>query len=111
QSALGGENITQTVEGRERYPVNVRYAREFRDTLPALERVLVKTHAGANVPLGQLAEVTLTTGPAMVRDEDAQLAGYVYIDTATRDIGGYVDAAKAALAKDLQLPSGYTLQW
>jgi Cu(I)/Ag(I) efflux system membrane protein CusA/SilA len=111
QSALGGENITQTVEGRERYPVNVRYAREFRDTLPALERVLVKTPSGANVPLGQLAHVTLTTGPAMVRDEDAQLAGYVYIDTATRDIGGYVDAAKAALAKDLQLPSGYTLQW
>jgi copper/silver efflux system protein len=111
QSALGGENITQTVEGRERYPVNVRYAREFRDTLPALERVLVKTPGGANVPLGQLAEVTLTTGPAMVRDEDALLAGYIYIDTATRDIGGYVDAAKAALARELRLPAGYTLQW
>ena len=111
QSALGGENITQTVEGRERYPVNVRYAREFRETLPALERVLVKTPAGANVPLGQLAEVTLTTGPAMVRDEDAQLAGYVYIDTATSDIGGYVDAAKAAIARDLRMPAGYTLLW
>jgi Cu(I)/Ag(I) efflux system membrane protein CusA/SilA len=111
QSALGGENITQTVEGRERYPVNVRYAREFRETLPALERVLVKTPGGANVPLGQLADVTLTTGPAMVRDEDALLAGYIYIDTATRDIGGYVDAAKAALARELQLPAGYTLQW
>jgi Cu(I)/Ag(I) efflux system membrane protein CusA/SilA len=111
QSALGGENITQTVEGRERYPVNVRYAREFRDTLPALERVLVRTPAGANVPLGQLAEVSLTTGPAMVRDEDAQLAGYVYVDTATTDIGGYVDAAKAAIARNVQMPAGYTLQW
>ena len=111
QSALGGENVTQTVEGRERYPVNVRYAREYRENLPALERVLVKTPAGANVPLGQLAYVTLTTGPAMVRDEDAQLAGYVYVDTATRDIGGYVDAAKATIARELQMPSGYTLQW
>jgi Cu(I)/Ag(I) efflux system membrane protein CusA/SilA len=111
QSALGGENVTQTVEGRERYPVNVRYAREFRDNLPALQRVLVRTPTGEHVPLGQLAEVTLTTGPAMVRDEDAQLAGYVYIDTATRDIGGYVEAAKAALARSLTLPAGYTLQW
>ena len=111
QSALGGENVTQTVEGRERYPVNVRYAREFRDTVPALERVLVRTPVGANVPLGQLAEVSLTTGPAMVRDEDAQLAGYVYVDTATRDIGGYVDAAKRAIARRVELPAGYTLQW
>src|SRR4030095_8915018 len=87
QSALGGENVTQTVEGRERYPVNVRYAREFRESLPALERVLVKTPMGASIPLSQLADVSLTTGPAMVRDEDAQLAGYVYVDTAASDIG------------------------
>jgi Cu(I)/Ag(I) efflux system membrane protein CusA/SilA len=111
QSALGGENVTQTVEGRERYPVNVRYARDFRENLPALERVLVTTPAGANVPLGQLATVSLTTGPAMIRDEDAQLAGYVYIDTGTSDIGGYVEAAKDAVARDLKLPPGYTLQW
>jgi Cu(I)/Ag(I) efflux system membrane protein CusA/SilA len=111
QSALGGENVTQTVEGRERYPVNVRYARDFRESLPALERVLVKTPAGANVPLGQLAEIVLTTGPAMVRDEDGQLAGYVYVDTATSDIGGYVDRAKAAVASGLKLPAGYSLQW
>ena len=111
QSALGGENIAQTVEGRERYPVNVRYAREFRESLPALQRVLVKTPMGASVPLGQLAGITLTTGPAMVRDEDGQLAGYVYVDTATSDIGGYVDAAKAAIARNLTLPTGYTLQW
>jgi Cu(I)/Ag(I) efflux system membrane protein CusA/SilA len=111
QSALGGENITQTIEGRERYPVNVRYAREFREDLPALQRVLVRTPTGAQVPLGQLADITLTPGPAMIRDEDAQLAGYVYLDTATRDIGGYVKRAKAAIDGRLELPPGYTLQW
>jgi Cu(I)/Ag(I) efflux system membrane protein CusA/SilA len=111
QSALGGENVTQTVEGRERYPVNVRYARDFREQLPALQRVLVKAPTGASIPLGQLADVTLTTGPAMVRDEDGQLAGYIYVDTGTRDIGGYVAAAKAALARELRLPARYTLQW
>jgi copper/silver efflux system protein len=111
QSGLGGENVTQTVEGRERYPVNVRYARAFRENVPALQRMLVKTPMGASIPLGQLAEISMTTGPAMVRDEDAQLAGYVYVDTAATDIGGYVDAAKAAIARGLQLPTGYTLQW
>jgi Cu(I)/Ag(I) efflux system membrane protein CusA/SilA len=111
QSALGGENVTQTVEGRERYPVNVRYAREFRESLPALERVLVSAPGGVHVPLGQVADITLTPGPAMIRDEDGQLAGYVYVDTATRDIGGYVDAARAALARGLALPPGYSLQW
>jgi copper/silver efflux system protein len=111
QSALGGENVTQTVEGRERYPVNVRYARAFRESVPALQRMLVKTPMGATIPLGQLAEISMTTGPAMVRDEDAQLAGYVYVDTVTSDIGGYVDAAKAAIARHLKLPTGYTLQW
>jgi Cu(I)/Ag(I) efflux system membrane protein CusA/SilA len=111
QSAIGGETVTETVEGRERYPVNVRYARGFRDDLPALERVLVKTPAGAQVPLGQLAEIAITPGPAMIRDEDGQLAGYVYVDTATRDIGGYVRNAQAAVAEQLDLPPGYTLQW
>ena len=111
QSALGGENVTRTIEGRERYPVNVRYAREFRQSIPDLERVFIKTPAGAQVPLGQLAKISLTTGPAMIRDENAQLAGYVYIDTATSDIGGYVDQARAAIASGVQLPPGYTLQW
>ena len=111
QSALGGENVTRTIEGRERYPVNVRYQRAFREDVPALQRMLVKTPMGAHVPLGQLAEITMTTGPAMIRDEDGQLAGYVYVDTATGDIGGYVDAAKAAIDRGLELPAGYTLQW
>jgi Cu(I)/Ag(I) efflux system membrane protein CusA/SilA len=111
ESAIGGQNVTRTIEGRERYPVNVRYDRDFRDNLPDLERVLIKTPAGAQVPLGQLAEISLSPGPAMIRDENGQLAGYVYVDTATSDIGGYVDRAKAAIAQGLKMPPGYTLLW
>jgi copper/silver efflux system protein len=111
QSALGGENITRTIEGRERYPVNVRYERDFRENVSDLERVLVKAPGGAQVQLGQLAAITLTTGPAMIRDENAQLAGYVYIDTGTRDIGGYVERAREAIASAVALPAGYTLLW
>jgi Cu(I)/Ag(I) efflux system membrane protein CusA/SilA len=110
-SAIGGQNITRTIEGRERYPVNVRYEQGFRDTLPDLQRVLVKTPAGAHIPLAQLAEITLTPGPAMIRDENGQLAGYVYVDTATSDIGGYVDRATRAIGEHLKLPAGYTLLW
>ncbi len=111
ESAIGGQNITRTIEGRERYPVNVRYARGFRDDLPDLQRVLIKTPMGAQIPLAQLAAITLVPGPAMIRDEGGQLAGYVYVDTATSDIGGYVDQAKRAIAEHLKLPAGYTLQW
>jgi Cu(I)/Ag(I) efflux system membrane protein CusA/SilA len=111
QSAIGGRNVTRTIEGRERYPVNVRYSRDFREDIPGLERVLVKTALGSHVPLGQLAEITLTTGPAMIRDEDGQLAGYVYVDTATRDIGGFVNRARQAIDRSVALPPGYTLLW
>jgi Cu(I)/Ag(I) efflux system membrane protein CusA/SilA len=111
ESAIGGQNITRTIEGRERYPVNVRYERGFRENIPELQRVLVKTPAGAQIPLGRLAEITMTPGPAMIRDESGQLAGYVYVDTATRDIGAYVDRAKQAIVQDLRLPAGYTLLW
>jgi Cu(I)/Ag(I) efflux system membrane protein CusA/SilA len=111
QAAIGGMTVTRTVEGRERYPVNVRYERAFRDDLPALGRVLVRTPSGAQVPLAQLADIELVEGPAMIRDENGLLAGYVYVDTATRDIGGYVAAARAAIGRELQVPTGYTLQW
>jgi Cu(I)/Ag(I) efflux system membrane protein CusA/SilA len=111
ESAIGGQNITRTIEGRERYPVNVRYEQGFRDTLPDLQRVLIKTPAGAQVPLAQLAEITLIPGPAMIRVENGQLAGYVYVDTATTDIGGYVDHAKRAIDEQVKLPAGYTLLW
>ncbi len=111
ESAIGGQNVTRTIEGRERYPVNVRYERGFRESLPDLARVLVKTPAGTQIPLSQLAAVSLSPGPSMIRDENGQLAGYVYVDTATSDIGGYVDQAKRAIAGRVQLPAGYTLLW
>src|SRR5437867_1978852 len=111
ESAIGGESITTTVEGRERYPVSVRYARELGDDPEKLKRILIPTINGAQVPLGQLAELRLATGPAMIRDEDAQLAGYVFIDMAGRDIGSYVDEAKRKVAEQVQLPTGYTLSW
>jgi copper/silver efflux system protein len=111
ESAIGGQNVTLTVEGRERYPVNVRYERGFRQDLPDLDRVLVKTPMGAQIPLREVADITLAPGPAMIRDEGGQLAGYIYVDTATRDIGGYVEAAKRAVAQHVQMPAGYTLQW
>jgi Cu(I)/Ag(I) efflux system membrane protein CusA/SilA len=91
--------------------VNVRYERAFRDDLPALERVLIKAPGGAQVPLGQVATIALTEGPAMIRDEDGQLAGYVYVDTGTRDLGGYVERARRAITEAVKLPAGYTLEW
>jgi Cu(I)/Ag(I) efflux system membrane protein CusA/SilA len=111
ESAIGGESISSTVEGRERYPINVRYARELRDDVEKLRRVLVPTMNGAQVPLGQIADIRLTTGPAMIKNEEGQLVGYVYVDMAGRDIGGYVEEAKRVVAEKIKLPQGYTLVW
>ncbi len=110
-SAIGGENITTTVEGRERYPVNVRYARELRDDLPELKRVLTPTPSGAQIPLEEIADIRFTTGPSMIRDENGMLAGYVFIDMTGRDIGGYVEDAKKLVQQEIRLPAGYSLQW
>lgn len=110
-SAIGGENMTFTVEGRARYPVNVRYPRGLRDDADELRRVLVATPDGAQVPLGQLADVRLTSGPAMIRNENGFLAGYVYVDVAGRDVGRYVEEAKRAVAVAVTLPAGVHLQW
>jgi Cu(I)/Ag(I) efflux system membrane protein CusA/SilA len=110
-SAVGGEAITTTVEGRERYTVNVRYARELRDDVDKLRRVLVPVMSGAHVPLAELADIKLVSGPAIIRDENGLLSGYVYVDLAGRDVGGYVEEAKALVAKELELPTGYTLSW
>ncbi len=110
-SAIGGENISSTVEGRERYPINVRYPRELRDNLPKLSRVLVPTPSGAQIPLGQLATIALVYGPSMLRDENGLLSGYVYVDIAGRDIGSYVREAKQAVRKQLVSPTGYSLVW
>jgi Cu(I)/Ag(I) efflux system membrane protein CusA/SilA len=109
--AIGGETVTTTVEGRERYSVNVRYARERRDDLPELARVLVATPAGAQVPLSELADLELSEGPAMIRDENGLLAGYVYVTTSDSDLGGYVERAKEAVRTRLALPAGTTLTW
>jgi Cu(I)/Ag(I) efflux system membrane protein CusA/SilA len=110
-SAVGGENVTTTIEGRERYPVNVRYPRELRDNVDRLRRVLVKTPAGPQVPLAQLADIQLVSGPAMIRDENGFMAGYVYVDMSGRDIGGYVNQARKLVREKLTLPPGTVLQW
>ena len=110
-TAVGGENVTTTVEGRERYPVNVRYPRALRDEVDGLRRILVKTPAGPQVPLGEVADVKLVSGPAMIRDENGFMAGYVYVDMTGRDIGGYVEKAKKLVREQLTLPPGYVLQW
>jgi Cu(I)/Ag(I) efflux system membrane protein CusA/SilA len=112
QNAIGGENVTTTVEGRERYPVNVRYMRDFRSDFDALSRVLVPASGGQRqIPLGQLANIKVATGPAMIRDEDGLLTGYVFIDVDGRDLASYVEEADALLRKDVQLPPGYAALW
>jgi Cu(I)/Ag(I) efflux system membrane protein CusA/SilA len=110
-SAIGGEPIGRTIEGRERYTISVRYPRELRDDLDSLRRVLVPTMSGAQVPLAQIADIRMTTGPAMIRDENAMLAGYVYVDISGSDIGGYVEEARAAVARAVDVPTGYAVQW
>jgi Cu(I)/Ag(I) efflux system membrane protein CusA/SilA len=111
ESAIGGENISQTVEGRERYPINLRYPRDFRSTPAALDRVLVSTPTGAQIPLGQLAKISPRMGPPVVRSEAAQITGWVYVDVAGRDIGSYVAEAMKAVDSKVKLPTGYNLVW
>lgn len=106
-SAIGGDNITTVIEGRERYPVNVRYPRDFRDDIESMKRVLVSAPSGAQIPLVQIADVVVRTGPAMIRNENGLLAGYVYVDVAGRDIGSYVKEAKRIVKDKIILPSGY----
>ncbi len=110
-AAVGGENVSTVIAGRERYPVNVRYPRELRDDLDRLARVLVPTPSGAQVPLAQVADLALTSGPSMIRNENGFLAGYVFVDITGRDIGGYVEEAKRIVREKLVLPVGTTLSW
>ena len=110
-SAIGGDNVTTTVEGRERYPVNIRYMRDFRSDLERLGRVLVPASAGQHIPLAQIADIKLATGPAMLRNENGMLNGYVYVDVAGRDVGSYVKDAKQLVRENIQLPAGYSLTW
>ena len=111
QAAVGGANLTQTIEGRQRYPVNVRYGRDLRDDVGKLRRVLVATPMGVQVPLQELAELRFVDGPGLIKSEAAQLVGYAYIDIADRDTGSYMDDARKIVGEMVKLPPGYRLQW
>src|SRR5205809_1014154 len=111
ESAIGGKNITTTVEGRERYPVNARYARHFRQDIDALKRVLVPTPTGAQVPIDLLADIRYNTGPPSVRSENGKLVGFVFVDITTSDIDGYVRKASQQLSQRIQYPPGYYISW
>ena len=111
QSAIGGMNITETVEGLERYPVNLRYPRGLRDSLDALQRVLVSTPTGSQIPLAQVADLNLRRGTDVVKSEGARPNAWVYVDITTSDIGGFVSLAKKTLAERVTLPAGYTVAW
>jgi Cu(I)/Ag(I) efflux system membrane protein CusA/SilA len=110
-SAVGGENIGTTVEGRGRYTINLRYPRDLRANMDQLARILVTTMNGVQVPMSELADISVVNGPAMIRDENGMLAAYVFVDIAGRDVGGYVDEAKRTVARELKLPTGYSLTW
>ena len=110
-SAIGGANVAENVEGRRRFPINVRYERDFRDTPEAVGRILIATPSGAQIPLQEVARVFFSRGPAMIRDEDGALTGYVYLDLKTKNYGGFVDQADKLLRTKLILPAGYTYRW
>lgn len=110
-SGIGGEMVAENVEGRERYPVNVRYNRDFRDNVEELRRVLIGTPGGAQIPISEVATVSFSRGPSMIRDEDGALTGYVYIDLNTNDYGGFVKKASNLLNQRLAVPPGFTYKW
>jgi len=111
QSGIGGEDIAENIQGRERFPINVRYNRDFRDDIPALERVLIATPTGAQIPLSEVASISFSRGPAMIRDEEGELTGYVYFNLSTSDYGGFVQRASSLLKAKLSLPPGYGYKW
>jgi copper/silver efflux system protein len=111
QTAIGGMNITWTVEGLERYPVNLRYPRELRDNLEELKRALIATPTGTQIPLSLVADLHLRRGPPSIKTEDSRPNAWVYVDITTSDIGGYVAKAKKLVNEQVKLPSGYTLSW
>ncbi|HJO22684.1 MAG: CusA/CzcA family heavy metal efflux RND transporter [Myxococcota bacterium] len=112
QSAIGGMNVTTTIEGLERYPLNVRYSRELRDSPESLRRVLLATPTGAHVPLGQVADIFPRMGPPSIKTEGAQPQAWIYVDiNPDQDLGGYVDRARTTVDEKISLPPGYTIQW
>jgi Cu(I)/Ag(I) efflux system membrane protein CusA/SilA len=110
-SGIGGEMVAENVEGRERYPVNVRYSRDCRDNVEELQRVLIGTPSGVQIPISDVAKISFSRGPSMIRDEDGALTGYVYIDLNTKDYGGFVTHATNLLKQKLALPPGFTYKW
>jgi Cu(I)/Ag(I) efflux system membrane protein CusA/SilA len=111
QTALGGMRLSQSVEGRERYNIILRYDRQFRETPDDLYRILVPTPSGAHIPLGELASITFTEGPPMIRSENARLTGWVFVDISGRDLGGYVNEAREVVADSIDLPPGYAIEF
>jgi Cu(I)/Ag(I) efflux system membrane protein CusA/SilA len=111
QTAMGGMSITNTVEGLERYPVNLRYSRELRDNIEALRRVLVPTPTGVQIPIAQLATIATRKGPMVIRSEDTRPNAWVYIDIKDIDVGTYVQNAKRIVAEKIKLPAGYNIIW
>lgn len=111
RSAIGGMNVTQTVEGLERYPVNLRYPQSLRDSVQAIDALPIVTPGGAQVALGDVAEVRVEDGPPMIKSENARLSGWVFVDIQGRDVGSYVREAQALVERELKLPPGYALSW
>ncbi|MEO6829150.1 MAG: efflux RND transporter permease subunit, partial [Acidobacteriaceae bacterium] len=110
-SGIGGKNIAENIEGRDRFPINVRYERDFRNNIDQMRGILIATPSGAQIPLGQVARISFSRGPAMIRDEDGALTGYIFIDLANTNYGGFVSQANQLLQQKLKLPAGYTYQW
>ncbi|MFQ5716957.1 MAG: efflux RND transporter permease subunit, partial [Nitrospinales bacterium] len=111
ETAVGGKNITLTIEGRERYPVNLRYKREYREHVEDIGRIMVPTPLGMHIPIAQVADIKIVQGPPSIRDENGSLAGFVFVDIKDRDIGSYVKEAKQAIQEQIKLPPGYRLVW
>src|SRR5487761_1045279 len=111
ESGIGGQDVAENIEGRERYPINVRYNRDFRDDIPELNRVVIATASGAQIPISEVATISFSRGPSMIRDEEAQLTGYVYFNLNTSDYGGFVTRANQLLREKLTLQPGYTYSW
>jgi len=111
QTAIGGMNITTTIEGRERYPINLRYSRDLRDDINKLQRVLISTPQGHQIPMAQVAKIVIKKGPSMIKSENARLNAWIYIDLKDIDIGTYVENAKPIIEREISLPEGYSLFW
>ncbi len=111
QSAIGGMNVTETVEGLERYPVNVRYPRSLREDMESLQRVLIPTPIGQHIPLALVASINYTRGPPVIKSENARPNAWIYVDISSSDIGGFVKEAKEVLAAQVNVPAGYTITW